>query len=125
MGRVPFKPNEIYVFGSNLAGIHGAGSALHARKHFGAIRGVGEGLQGHAYGIPTKDERLRVLPLSKIREHVDTFLEYARAYHEMVFILVPIGCGLAGYTPQQIAPMFRDAPANVRLPAEFLRVLAP
>jgi hypothetical protein len=123
MGRIKFAPNEIFVFGSNLAGIHGAGSALHARKHFGAERYIGIGLQGHSYAIPTKDERLRVLPLTKIQEHVNTFLEVARARPDLIFKIVPIGCGLAGYTPNQIAPMFRDHPSNCFLPREFIEVL--
>lgn len=116
----------IFVFGSNLAGRHGKGAALHARLKCGARYGVGVGLTGHAYAIPTKDERLRTLPLDAIKGHVDYFLSFARHVRpELSFQLTPIGCGLAGYTPEQIAPMFRDAPPNVILPHEFVAVLNP
>ncbi len=111
---------EIFVFGSNLAGIHGAGSAHHAFVHYGARWGIGEGPTGNSYAIPTKDEDVvKTLPLSRINESVDRFIEYARAHPEHTFKLVAIGCGLAGYTPDQIAPMFVLAPGNVDLPEEF------
>lgn len=112
----------IFVFGSNLAGRHGKGAALHARQHFGAIYGVGEGVQGRSYAIPTKDEHLRTLPLDRIRAHVESFLAWAR-HTGAPCRLTAIGCGLAGYRPEDIAPMFRDAPPNVDLPEEFRRVL--
>lgn len=108
-----------FVFGSNRAGRHGKGAALWARQHRGAIYGVGEGLQGNSYAIPTKDERLRTLPLDQIAAHVETFLDFARRNPQMRFQLTPIGCGLAGYRHEQIAPMFRDAPENVEKPMEF------
>lgn len=105
--------NEIFVFGSNLAGRHGAGSALEAVRYHGAIRGQGEGLQGRSYAIPTKDERLQTLPIDTIAAHVAMFLEFALSR--------PIGCGLAGYKPEQIAWMFNlPPPRNVILPREFL-----
>lgn len=107
---------EIFVFGSNLAGRHGAGSALHAKQHWGAEYGVGEGTTGQAYAIPTKDERLRVLPLPHIAEAVTRFLAYAAKESKTTFIVVKIGCGLAGYREEQIAPMFKGAPSNVDLP---------
>lgn len=115
--------SEIFVFGSNLAGRHGRGAAYTARVDHGAIYGKGEGIQGRSYAIPTKDERLRVLPLERIKEHVDKFLHFARVSHMTTFRLTPVGCGLAGYKPKQIAPMFADAPENVILPPEFLAVL--
>lgn len=114
---------EIFVFGSNLAGRHGKGAALYARQHHGAIYGRGEGLQGYSYAIPTKDESLRTLPLEQIVTYIGHFLHCARVYSDRTFRLTPIGCGLAGYKPEQIAPMFRDAPANVIRPAEFEAVL--
>lgn len=114
----------VFVFGSNLAGRHGKGAALWARRHRGAIYGQCVGRQGDAYGIPTKDHRLRVLPLHLIQDHVAEFLDYARQRPHTVFELTPIGCGLAGYRPEQIAPMFADAPANVQLPEAFSMVLA-
>lgn len=109
----------VFVFGSNLAGRHGKGAALWARQHRGAIYGQGEGLQGNSYAIPTKDERLRTLSLNAIEPYVATFKGFADARPHMQFQLTPIGCGLAGYKPSQIAPMFKDAPANVILPQEF------
>lgn len=114
----------VFVFGSNLAGRHGKGAALWARQHRGAIYGQGVGPQGRAYAIPTKDRQLRVLPLAAIRGHVDDFLGYARRRAELRFEVTPIGCGLAGYRPDQIAPMFAAAPANVILPDAFRTVLA-
>lgn len=109
----------IFTFGSNRAGRHGKGAALWARQHRGAIYGQGEGLQGNSYAIPTKDERLRTLPLDQIAAHVEVFLDFARRNPQMQFELTPIGCGLAGYSPHQIAPMFRNAPENVMMPTEF------
>ncbi len=111
--------SEIFVFGSNLAGRHGKGAALHARKHHGAIYGQGVGLQGESYAIPTKDERLQTLPLDAIEAHVYWFLVFARERPDLTFRLTPIGCGLAGYKPEQIGPMFRDAHSNVIIPDEF------
>jgi hypothetical protein len=109
----------VFVFGSNLAGRHGKGAALWARLHRGAISGRGEGLQGHAYAIPTKDKYLRPLPLPEIRKHVMQFLAFAERHAELVFEVTPIGCGLAGYQPKQIAPMFERVTSNVLLPPEF------
>lgn len=117
--------DPVFVFGSNLAGRHGKGAALWARQHRGAIYGQGVGPQGNSYAIPTKDERLRTLALAVIRYHVNTFLIHAREHSGEQFQLTPIGCGLARYRPEDIAPMFRDAPANVQLPPEFIAVLEP
>lgn len=114
---------SIFVFGSNLAGRHGKGAALWARQHRGAIYGQGVGPQGDAYAIPTKDHRLQVLPLPIISGHVAAFLDHARQRPAMTFELTPIGCGLAGYRPADIAPMFAQAPANVRLPDCFAAAL--
>lgn len=113
--------DDIFVFGSNLGGRHGKGAALAAKKYHGAIQGQAEGLQGRSYGIPTKDDGhpLQVLPLDVIVGYVDRFLDFARMRPELRFALTPIGCGHAGYKPEQIAPMFRDAPRNVFLPPEF------
>ena len=115
--------DPIFVFGSNLAGRHGKGAALWARQHRGAIYGVGEGEQGNSYAIPTKDFNLKTLPLDQIEPRVFAFMGYAESRPHLTFQLTPIGCGLAGYTPEQIAPMFADAPANVILPGEFKKVL--
>lgn len=110
---------EIFVFGSNLAGRHGAGAAKYAFEHHGAKYGRGVGLQGNSYAIPTKDAQLRTLPLSTIQGYVDQFLNFARLRSELIFNVTPIGCGLAGYKYEDIAPFFTEAPENVRLPEEF------
>lgn len=110
---------SIFVFGSNLAGRHGKGAALFARQHHGAIYGQGVGLQGDSFAIPTKDQFLRTLPLPVIKEYVDGFREFASENPDWSFQLTAIGCGLAGYKPADIAPMFDRAPANIALPREF------
>jgi hypothetical protein len=116
----------VFVFGSNLAGRHGKGAALWARRHRGAIYGRGEGIQGTSYAIPTKDAALRSLSLDEIANNVVSFLEYALAHPEMTFEVTPIGCGLAGYQPKDIAWMFDlPPPRNVILPDEFNAVLKP
>lgn len=102
----------IFVFGSNLAGRHGKGAALYAHDAYGAKYGVGMGRTGQAYAIPTKDVRLEPLALEYIYHQVKEFLEYARHYKDEVFFVTRIGCGLAGYTDEQIAPFFRGAPEN-------------
>jgi hypothetical protein len=113
----------IFVFGSNLSGRHGKGAALWAKQHRGAIYSQGEGRQGDSYAIPTKNENLKTLPVLVIGVHVNRFLRYAAEHPELTFELTPIGCGLAGYRPGDIAPLFAEAPANVQLPPEFLAVL--
>jgi hypothetical protein len=110
---------SIFVFGSNLAGRHGKGAALVARQKHGAIYGQGEGRQGESYAIPTKDSAMRILPLPAIRACVEQFLIYARRHPELTFYVTPIGTGLANYTPDEIAPMFAEAPPNVDLPEAF------
>lgn len=107
----------IFVFGSNLAGIHGAGSALHAKLNYGAEQGVGEGRTGNAYAIPTKNTSIKTIPLRHIQKYVDKFKEYAWSIKgqngpELQFLVTQVGCGLAGYLPRQIAPMFKGAPDN-------------
>jgi hypothetical protein len=102
----------IFVFGSNLRGAHGAGAAVHAQDHWGAVRGVGVGLSGNAYALPTKDERINTLPLAAIKGHVDRFKEFARLTPSLTYQVTQIGCGLAGFTPAQIAPLFSGSPDN-------------
>lgn len=109
----------VFVFGSNLAGRHGKGAALAAVKKYGAIYGCGVGIQGNSYAIPTKNEYLKTLSLQEIEKYVVDFLSFARYHKTMKFRLTPIGCGLAGYSPQHIAPMFNGAPKNVIIPEEF------
>jgi len=107
---------KIFVFGSNLAGRHGAGAALEARRKHGAVYGVAEGLMGSAYGIATKDRDLRPRTLDDIKTSVETFLNFARETPELTYQVTRIGCGLAGYQDHQIGPMFADAPSNCELP---------
>lgn len=110
-------PARVFVFGSNLAGRHGKGAAQEALRKHGAIMGQGVGLQGQSYALPTKDEYLRPLPLSEIGQYVSEFLDVARARRDTVFTVTRVGCGLAGYTDDDIAPMFADAPENCILPS--------
>ncbi len=115
--------SAIFVFGSNLAGRHGKGAALEARNKHGAIYGCGIGRTGMSYAIPTKDEYLKSLPLTIIKIHVAHFLSYAKQHPELEFKITAIGCGLAGYCPEQIAPFFDQASSNCCLPTEFINLL--
>lgn len=117
------RDKRVFVFGSNRAGRHGAGAAYFARINHGAIYGQGEGRQGSSYAIPTKDARLRTLPLSEIAVHVETFKRYAAGHPHEHFLVTAIGTGLAGYSNDEIAPMFRGAPANCELPARWVEIL--
>ncbi|MBT9153350.1 MAG: hypothetical protein DDT39_00007 [Firmicutes bacterium] len=110
----------VFVFGSNLAGRHGQGAAHTAALHFGAQYGVGEGLTGRAYALPTKNAQVQTLPLTCIAEHVDTFLRFASANPHTRFFVTKIGTGLAGYSPNAIAPLFAHAGQNVLLPDQFI-----
>ena len=107
---------RIFVFGSNLKGVHGAGAALDARHIYGAVLGIGEGPTGSAYAIPTKDANLKRRTLFQIGESVKKFKEFASAHPEMTFFVTRIGCGLAGYKDDDIGPMFEGAPSNCELP---------
>lgn len=123
-GDVPDSAfGAVWVFGSNLAGRHGKGSAKVAADHFGARRGVGIGPTGQAYAIPTKDGELRVLPLGQIGVAIAGFLQYAAARPDTQFWVTRIGCGLAGYRDEQIAPLFHGAPANCHFAQEWQRFL--
>jgi hypothetical protein len=106
----------IFVFGSNTAGIHGAGAAADARKSHGAILGIGEGRVGNSYAIPTKTGDFQTRPLDKILESVLRFVEYAIEHDDEEFEVTRIGCGLAGYIDEDIAPLFKGAPQNCVLP---------
>jgi hypothetical protein len=121
---ISLKPNEIFCFGSNTAGRHGKGAAKLAMT-WGAKWGQGSGLQGKTYGIPTKDHRMNVLPVNKIKRYVDEFIEFAQKNPQLTFLVTLVGCGLAGYKPKDIAPLFEKAVVleNVRLPRRFLRIL--
>lgn len=91
------KDHQVFVFGSNEAGIHGAGAAKLALEKFGAVRGQGLGHFGQSFTIPTKDMKIITLPLSEIKKYVDIFLMYAELQPEYEFLLTRIGCGLVGY----------------------------
>ena len=110
------KSNEIFVFGSNLAGMHGGGAARTARLYFGAVLGNGDGPQGQSYAIPTMQGGVET-----IRPYVDKFIDYAKAHPEQTFLVTPIGCGIAGFTPDDIAPLFEKAVdvENIHLPQSF------
>lgn len=119
------KPNEIFVFGSNEAGIHGAGAALLAVKKFGALPRHGLGQFGQSFAIPTKDQNIKTLPLEVISGYVRYFTNWAQAYWQTTYLVTEIGCGLAGYTPDEIAPLFEGCTYlyNVSLPQCFWDVL--
>ena len=112
--------NEIFVFGSNLAGMHGGGAARVALMRFGAIMGQGVGLQGQSYAIPTMHGGVDV-----IKPYVDEFIDFAVQHPELKFLVTAIGCGIAGFTVEEIAPLFRRACTveNVYLPERFWDVL--
>lgn len=119
------KKNQVFVFGSNEAGIHGAGAAKLAEEKFGAIRGMGYGLQGKSFGIPTKDTFIRTLPLDKIEFYIYSFLTEVMEYPDTEFLVTKIGCGLAGYSDDQIANLFKGKfiPENVTLPESFFNII--
>lgn len=112
--------DEIFVFGSNLAGRHIGGAALYALKHFGAVMGQGVGLQGQSYAIPTMQGGV-----DTIRPYVDEFIELAREWDQTTFYVTRIGCGIAGFKDEEIAPLFKEAVNlyNVRLPESFVKII--
>ena len=116
---VQLKPNEVFVFGSNVNGYHGGGAALTALQKFGAIWGQGEGLQGQSYGIPTMEG------IDSMKAAIERFILFAKEHRELIFLVTPIGCGIAGYKPEEVAPLFRHAVhlENVCLPESFWDVL--
>jgi hypothetical protein len=115
----------IFVFGSNLAGIHGAGAAAFANYWYGAERGIGVGPTGKAYAIPTKDAKFNVIPLDVIGLHVWQFLLYAKKHPELNFFVTRIGCGYAGYSNPDIAPMFRGASDNCMFEQSWKEYILP
>lgn len=120
-GRIEqLAENEIFVFGSNLAGMHGGGAARLARLKWGAVMGQGVGLQGRTYAIPTMQGGPET-----IKPYVDEFIAFAKAHPGLRFLVTEIGCGIAGFTPSQIAPLFAGAAdvPNILLPARFWDVL--
>ena len=113
------QKDEIFVFGSNINGMHGGGAARVAMDKFGAIWGQGEGLQGQSYAIPTVEGLANIPPV------VDRFIAFAKDHPELKFFVTPIGCGIAGYTEDEIAPLFKEATKldNVFLPTGFWQIL--
>lgn len=118
-------PHEVFVFGSNLAGIHGAGAAKMAYDKGWVPWGAGSGWFDRSYAIPTKGHRLDTLTLSHIETKVHSFLAFAQGARGRTFLVTPIGCGLAGYKPSDIAPMFKGHSGNVILPKSFTDILYP
>ena len=114
------KDNEIFVFGSNLAGSHGGGAAWLAYERFGAVWGQGVGLQGRSYGIPTMQGGVET-----IRPYVDEFIAFAAAHPEYTFLVTRIGCGIAGFTTHEMAPLVAKAidMENVLLPKAFVDII--
>ena len=117
---VTLQSNEIFVFGSNLAGQHGGGAARLAYQKFGAVWGQGVGLQGQSYGIPTMQGGVET-----IKPYVDEFIEFAEQHPSKTFLVTEIGCGIAGFTVGDIAPLFEQAKEveNIYLPQRFWEVL--
>lgn len=101
---ISLQPNEIFVFGSNLRGMHGGGAAYVALRKFGAIMGQGVGLQGRSYAIPTMQGGVET-----IRPYVDEFIEFAKENKNLTFLVTRIGCGIAGFTDEEISPLFKNA----------------
>lgn len=114
------RDDEVFVFGSNLAGMHAGGAARIACRCFGAVWGQGVGLQGQSYAIPTMQGGVET-----IRPYVDEFIDFARRHPHLKFLVTEIGCGIAGFTPEEIAPLFAAAVSveNIWLPARFWKVL--
>jgi hypothetical protein len=130
---VNLDENEIFVFGSNEAGIHGAGAARIAFLKFGAEMGLGNGLSGNSYAIPTKDRNVETLPLDKVKNYIDEFIGFVLKHQNLTFYLTKIGCGLAGFTIEEIKNIFWEVieeyrtesskeqylPSNLIIPKEF------
>lgn len=114
------KSNEVFVFGSNLEGVHGGGAAMMAYRKFGATYGQGVGFSGQSYAIPT----MHGGPL-KIAPYVDDFIAFAKAHPDLKFYVTRVGCGIAGYDDEEIAPLFNEAIdlSNVILPKTFVDVI--
>ena len=115
------KADEVFVFGSNLAGMHGGGAAWVAWRQFGAIMGQGVGMQGQSYAIPTMHGCVET-----IEPYVTEFIAFAKAHPELFFYVTRIGCGIAGFRDNEIAPLFAEALGveNICLPESFVKVLS-
>ena len=127
-GRAKYTPefitelaeDEVFVFGSNLAGMHGGGAAATAHRCFGAVWGKGVGLYGKSYAIPTMHGGVNT-----VKPYVDEFIEYAKHHPELRFLVTKIGCGIAGFREEQIAPLFAEAidVKNIILPRDFVEMI--
>ncbi len=119
------KSESVFVFGSNTEGRHGKGAALHARRRYGAIYGQARGRQHNAYAIVTKELRSghSRVQVSDIESEVHEFLAHAVSNPTTTFIVTRLGCGLAGFLDDEIAPLFRGAPVNCILPDEWIETL--
>ena len=113
------RKGQIFVFGSNCHGSHGAGAARVAVEKFGAIWGQGEGLQGSSYALPTMEG------IENLEKAVKRFTEFAGEHQKLEFLVTAVGCGIAGYAPEEVAPFFSDAAflRNVYLPLSFWEVI--
>jgi len=121
------KENEIFIFGSNRQGRHGKGAALTAKNKFGAIYGQSRSLQGQSYAIVTKELRSNYPPVTiqEVKSEVDVFIQFTKDNQNLTFYVTEIGCKLAGFTPEEIAPLFKECKQlkNVYLPEKFLNIL--
>ena len=114
------KADEVFVFGSNLEGMHGGGAAWVAFRKFGAVMGCGVDLRGQSYAIPTMQGGVET-----IKPYVDEFISFASEHPELFFFVTRIGCGIAGFRDKDIAPLFAGAIGldNVCLPESFVKAL--
>lgn len=127
-GRAKYTPefitelaeDEVFVFGSNLTGMHGGGAAATAHRCFGAVWGKGVGLCGQSYAIPTMQGGVET-----VKPYVDKFIEFAKSHPELRFLVTKIGCGIAGFREEQIAPLFAEAIDidNIILPHDFVEII--
>ena len=127
-GRAKYTPefitkldeDEVCVFGSNLRGMHGGGAAATAHRCFGAVWGQGVGLQGQSYAIPTMQGGV-----DTIKPYVDDFIAFAKSHPELRFLVTKIGCGIAGFSDEEIAPLFKEAVGigNIVLPRDFVQII--
>ena len=127
-GRAKYTPefitelaeDEVFVFGSNLAGMHGGGAAATAHRCFGAVWGKGVGLQGRSYAIPTMQGGVET-----VKPYVDEFIEFAKNHPKQRFLVTKIGCGIAGFSEEDIAPLFVEAidVKNIIIPRDFVEII--
>ena len=115
--------HQVFVFGSNLAGLHRGGAARTAKDYFGAMQGVGRGWSGQSFAIPTLNEHFQPMPLSQIQHYIDDFKIYTKNHPKFTYFVTSVGCGGAGYQAKDIAPLFDGISDNVILPISFKKFL--